>query len=328
MPKISLCMIVKNEEAVLSRALAGWQRLADELVVVDTGSCDRTIAIAAQAGADLYHYEWKAPGNKGEARNMGLDAATGSWVVVLDADEIIVDKPSLRASILQMPEDVTGIEVLFENYDSGHLTIRWYQPRVFKRSLYRYKHREHELPFWVGNGQRKDVCIGAVFEHRAPSGRADGKMGPMLERLRLDVEEHPEDALPLYFLHRQYLINGEYDLAIAWGQHYLERHPDKDPCECYGNISAAHVGKDEYQEGIRWLHRAVAEQPNRRVWWMRIAELYMVQGQWQIALSILRCASELWQGFEWQVEPEYTTTGLIGLIEKCQQALAASHHQH
>lgn len=326
-PFISLCMIVKNEEQCLPRALADWRKLADELIIVDTGSVDQTVEIARAHDATVLHYEWLAPGNKGEARMVGVNAAQGDWIVVLDADEIIKDPAGIRHFLQQAEPDVTGVNVLFENYDNGNLTLRWYQVRVFRRGLYHYIHREHELPHWKGTGQAKEVVLQTVFEHRAPTGREPGKMSPMMDRLRLDVEEHPNDPGPLYFLHRQYLLNGQYQESIDWGMRLFALQ-DFDPCEAYGNISAAYHMLADTQEAIRWLHKAAAEQSHRRIWWIRIAELHMTQGRWQLALAHLRLASELWPTFEWQWEPITYESQLPALIDKCQRALQAQHHVH
>lgn len=327
---ISLCMIVKNEEEVLPRALASWDKLADQLVVVDTGSSDHTREIALSHGAQLLHYDWREPGHKGEARNVGLDAARGDWVVVQDADEIVREPAELRGWLEREGHATDGVNVLFENYDQeGRAILRWYQMRAFRRNLYRYRHREHELPWFEGDpAAHRFVNLEAVFEHRPPPARASSKIQPMIDRLLLDVQEHPDDASQYYFLHRQYLLAGNYGECIEWGQRYLALHGDLDPCECYGNISSCHLALGDTQEALRWLYKAAAEQAHRKIWWLRIAELHMTQGRWQLALAHLRLAGELWPTFEWQWQPESYGPELIRLIDKCQAALQATHHGH
>jgi glycosyltransferase involved in cell wall biosynthesis len=322
-------MIVKNEEAVLPRALANWRELADELIIVDTGSSDHTIEIAQAHEATVLHYDWQYPGNKGAARMMGIDAAQGEWIVVLDADEIIQEPAKLRAWLRgPTARSFTAANVVFENYIDGNLTLKWYQVRVFQRGMYRYIHREHELPHWCGDGEPKEALLSdVIFEHRSPAGRESGKMQPMIDRLLDDVAEHPGDPGPLYFLHRQYLLNGEYDKAIQVGKSYLNSK-DVDYCEAYGNIATAYHLRGDTQEAIRWLHRAAAEQAHRRIWWVRIAEMHMTQGRWQLALAHLRLAAELWPTFEWQWEPDTNGHQLQVLIEKCQSALQSMHHVH
>jgi len=87
-PTVGLCAIVKNEEGNLPRCLASVQGWVDELVVVDTGSTDRTVAIAESYGARIGHFAWC--NDFAAARNASLALATQDWVLVLDADEVLV----------------------------------------------------------------------------------------------------------------------------------------------------------------------------------------------------------------------------------------------
>ncbi len=85
---LTLCMIVKNEEATLPRTLASVKDVVDEMVVLDTGSGDRTCEIAREFGARVYRFEWCD--DFAAARNDCLKYATGDWILVLDADEVLV----------------------------------------------------------------------------------------------------------------------------------------------------------------------------------------------------------------------------------------------
>lgn len=93
---VSLCMIVKDEEAMLGRCLGAVRDWVDEIVVVDTGSTDRTVEIAREHGARVLHHEWE--NDFAAARNVSFAAATGDWLLYLDADEVLVDGdgPRLR----------------------------------------------------------------------------------------------------------------------------------------------------------------------------------------------------------------------------------------
>jgi FkbM family methyltransferase len=84
-PRLSVCLIVKDEEKFLGQCLASVRGLADQIVVVDTGSTDRTVAIAKEHGAEVYDFAWCD--DFSAARNAALELATGDWVLMLDADE-------------------------------------------------------------------------------------------------------------------------------------------------------------------------------------------------------------------------------------------------
>ena len=84
-PRLSVCLIVKNEEEFLNRCLSSVRGLANQIIVVDTGSTDRTIEIAREHGAQVHPFTWCD--DFAAARNAALAHATGDWVLCLDADE-------------------------------------------------------------------------------------------------------------------------------------------------------------------------------------------------------------------------------------------------
>jgi glycosyltransferase involved in cell wall biosynthesis len=99
--KLSCCMIVKNEAEQLSKCLNSIKNLVDEIVILDTGSTDKTIEIAQEWGAKVYTDSWD--NNFAKARNQALQYVTGDWILVLDADERFVTerKSDLKQAILQ-----------------------------------------------------------------------------------------------------------------------------------------------------------------------------------------------------------------------------------
>jgi len=99
--KLSLCTIVKDEEASLPSCLNSVKDVVDEMVVVDTGSTDRTPAIAKELGAKVYRF--RQDSNLSPARNFSLERATGDWILVLDADEELSPNivPQIKEAISQ-----------------------------------------------------------------------------------------------------------------------------------------------------------------------------------------------------------------------------------
>lgn len=85
MATITLSMIARDEEAFIASAIESVKDVVDEIIVVDTGSKDRTPAIARELGAKVLHFDWKD--DFSAARNFGLKEVTSDWVLVLDADE-------------------------------------------------------------------------------------------------------------------------------------------------------------------------------------------------------------------------------------------------
>ena len=115
---LSLCMIVRDEEATLRRCLASVMGVVDEVIMVDTGSRDRTVAIAKESGATVYSFTWCD--DFAAARNESLKYAHGDWILVLDADEVLVPDcvPALK-QVMQR-EDVLAVTVLREELGTTH----------------------------------------------------------------------------------------------------------------------------------------------------------------------------------------------------------------
>ncbi|OXS62677.1 glycosyl transferase [Cohnella sp. CIP 111063] len=133
---ISLCMIVKNEEAVLERCLESVRDAVDEIVIVDTGSTDRTVEIARRWTDAVYHFDWIE--DFAAARNASFAYATQSHILWLDADDRLLEKD--RLALLQLKKsldpNVDAVSMLYHcDFDSaGNVTLAVRRARLVKRS--------------------------------------------------------------------------------------------------------------------------------------------------------------------------------------------------
>ena len=129
-PRITLCMIARNEEHFLPGCLERARAAVDEIVVVDTGSTDRTVAIAESFGARVLHSPWdddfSAP------RNVGLQAATGDWILVLDADEFLQPGACERIRELVQNPVASGYHLHFINIYGQNRTLGVMMVRLFR----------------------------------------------------------------------------------------------------------------------------------------------------------------------------------------------------
>jgi tetratricopeptide (TPR) repeat protein len=234
--RLSLCMIVRDEQEMLPRCLAAVAEAVDEIVIVDTGSVDATIEIARSFGAHVIEREWT--GSFGEPRNVAFDAATGDWTLVLDADELLVAED---VGLLRSLTGRTWREAFYvaeTNYtgdlDAGsavtHDTLR-----VFRnRPQYRYRGRLHEqiagtLPAYLPERMEYTNVriehygyLGAVRDSREKSRRN-------IELLRMQQAESPPTAFLHYNLGAEYAVAGHPQAALtelerAW--ELLESDPD------------------------------------------------------------------------------------------------------
>ena len=122
---ISLCMIVKDEEAVLKRCLESVEGIADEIIVVDTGSQDRTKEIAEEIGAKVYRFPWID--DFAAARNFSFSKADMDYCLWLDADDVILpeDRRQLKElkAILEPDADMDTIRLLIRRENLYFLII-------------------------------------------------------------------------------------------------------------------------------------------------------------------------------------------------------------
>lgn len=137
MVTISLCMIVKNEENCLEKCLGSLKGLVDEMIVVDTGSTDRTKEIANAFGAKVYDFKWT--GDFSEARNFSFSKATCDYIYSADADEELDE--ANRERFLQMKRDLEELDIdIVQMYYCNQLSFRTVynfdrelRPKLFKR---------------------------------------------------------------------------------------------------------------------------------------------------------------------------------------------------
>ncbi|MCX5834257.1 MAG: glycosyltransferase, partial [Deltaproteobacteria bacterium] len=125
---ISLCMIVKNEEKNLIRCLSNLKQAVDEIIVVDTGSTDRTRDIATAFGAKVFEIPWRE--DFSEARNFSLAKATCDWILVMDADEVIspcdfVKLRNLTSPVKDQKTRPGGFILTTRNYTTVMNTEGW-----------------------------------------------------------------------------------------------------------------------------------------------------------------------------------------------------------
>ncbi len=122
-PTLSVCMIVKNEEATLAHSLDSIKSIASQIIIVDTGSSDQTKEIAKTYTSDVYDFTWQD--DFALARNESLRYATADWVLVLDADEIISSSDLVLVDEAINNWGVMGYRILTRNYTNDSSILGW-----------------------------------------------------------------------------------------------------------------------------------------------------------------------------------------------------------
>src|SRR3954470_20510155 len=219
---LSLCMIVKDEEEMLPRCLAAAKPAVDEIIVVDTGSTDRTVEIAESFGARVLHHEWN--GSFSDARNVSIEAATGDWIMYLDADEVLIedDAPRLHALTGRVwREAFVLIETNYTGDVEDGTAMTHNALRMFRnRPEYRFKGRLHEQMAYALPGYLTERIeyTQLRIEHYGYLGvvrDAKDKSRRNLELLERQVADGQESAFQSFNLGSEYLALGEFKTAIG-----------------------------------------------------------------------------------------------------------------
>jgi tetratricopeptide (TPR) repeat protein len=204
--RVSLTMIVKNEEATLEQCLSSVLDLVDEKIVVDTGSSDNTKEIAQQHGALVFDFPW--PDSFAAARNESIRYASGQWLLWLDADEHLDDanRVKLRQFFSRLGDDnvAYAMQCLCASGQSSALATAVDHVRLFRNHPdIRWDYRVHEqiLPAIQRAGHTVH-CTDIVITHRGynDSSLLYKKLERNLRLLKLDLAERPNDSFTLFNL--------------------------------------------------------------------------------------------------------------------------------
>lgn len=227
---LSFCIIVKNEETALPRCLASVQSVVDELIVLDTGSTDRTQEIAQSFGARTYSFAWC--NDFSAARNESLKYAQGDWVLVLDADEVLV--PEVVPALKQAMRSPTHLVVNLVRQEVGAAQSPY--------SLVSRLFRRHPK----------------IYFARPYHAMIDDSVTQLLQREpQWQVVNLPDVAI----LHAGYQTaaiaqHNKFARARATMEGFLATHPD-DPYVC-SKLGALYVEMGDIAQGVTLLERGLA----------------------------------------------------------------------
>lgn len=250
MVDISLCMIVRDEEANLGKCLESIAGYMDEIIIVDTGSTDLTKEVAHQYTDKVYDFTWV--NDFSAARNYSISKAKNEYILVIDSDEILesIEIDKIKASILDHPFGIGRLLRINEFSREGN--SYQYQERVnrlFSKKLYRYEAVIHEQLVPIGSESRTPYEYGNTYpipltiRHAGYEGDLTvrkRKTERNIELLKIALEKNPEDPYLLYQLGKSYYMEGNYPIACDYfGQAlYFDLNPKleyvQDMVENYG----------------------------------------------------------------------------------------------
>ncbi|MBN1758843.1 MAG: glycosyltransferase, partial [Chitinispirillaceae bacterium] len=239
-PRLSVCMIVKNEAAVLDRCLASIRDVADELIVADTGSTDDTVAIARNYNAVVVSAPWMD--DFSAARNVSIDHAHGTWILWLDADDVVPSEslPVIAQLKSALPDRVYGFIV--RNERPGGTGTEFNQARMFpnRRDL-RFERRIHEqiMPSALRAGLRLEQSEAVVEHHGYVEPAMVKQKAQRNVRLLLrEYAEVPPDIVTAIEIADSCTLMGDDEQASRWYRYVLQLPEVKSESP----VLAAHAG--------------------------------------------------------------------------------------
>jgi len=223
--KVTLCMITKNEEKNIAGCIHSVRHLIDEILVVDTGSDDGTINQALRAGAKVINFNWQHDFAK--ARNCGLDEATGDWILVLDADEVLEYVDAVTFNTLLSNSRSEGYFVNIESYiGTGEEKMYDQVVRLFRnRPEYRFSGAIHEqvaASIRANNQGQGLVLADLKIIHRGylqETIQAKNKCSRNMEVINRALVDNPNNPFLRYSLSIEYIQLGE----VAKGNKELKK---------------------------------------------------------------------------------------------------------
>ena len=258
-------MIVRDEEDNLSRALASVKDLVDEIIVVDTGSNDRTVEVAERFGARVFNHPWQ--GSFSESRNISLKYATKDWILILDADEAIPeeDHPAIRTLLDRTDYDGYYFLNLQLQDEEGTVSSQHYNLRLFRNGLgIRYEGRVHNQP---NLPEDRIQCTDIRIRHYGYMKGYSRKTSKYLRSATL--------------LEKELELNPE--------AHHFRFH-----------LGSLYFLLDRYDEGMRQLEMAAERAENakyRAKSYLMLGYMYLKNGELETALPCFDRALEIVPGF-------------------------------
>ncbi len=309
---LTVCMMVKNEEEMLARSLESIKGHVHEIIIVDTGSSDRTVEIAKKYTDKIYFHPWENDFSK--ARNQTLQYATSDWILILDADEKVghEDAPCLKDVIQGHPSEITHLFMDVVNYhSSGSVKAVLHSMRIFRNRIgFHYEGIVHNELKWTGKGIHSGLGIHH-YGYALSKAKMQAKADRTIPLIKKQIEQNPGNPWPYHNLCVSYVVADMMDEGIEAGLRAMELADKKGifPLYLYYGqyvLASAYCARNEFDRAIEIARRCLKQNP------------YHLDSHFIIALSAYQknsfdLAREMGETYL-QLLERYTNTDQVNLI--------------
>lgn len=290
MVSISLCIIVKNEEDTIVRCLNSVKDIMDEIIVVDTGSTDKTKELVKQFTDKIYDFEWLDDFSK--ARNYAFEQATKDYIMWLDADDVLLERD--RKLLCELKNTLNpAVDSVMMNYnltvdEYGNVTFRLKRNRLVKRSRnFKWIGAVHEyLAVW-GNIIQSDIAV----THKSKEHDTNRNLRIYEKRLSRNEEFSPRD---LYYFANELKDHRMYERAISYYQKFLTTKQGwvEDQIAACGKIADCYLELGNSEKEIEWIFKSFAYDRPRPENCCRLGYYFMNKGAFHTAIYWYKTAIE------------------------------------
>jgi glycosyltransferase involved in cell wall biosynthesis len=282
--KISVAMMVKNEEANLGRCLKSVLAIFPEIIVLDTGSSDKTVEIAQKYTRHVYHQSWQD--NFALHRNKSFSYATGDWIIQIDADEeLMFDKPEYAAALIEflkkVPDNIHACALLLKDWRESKKKFMAEHDvvRVFRNGKVKYKRRIHNEPVYKGDAIL--IPNGIWLKHYGydlTPEQTEAKAKRTIGLLELSLKEDPKDYPSLFYLAQAYASwKNDADKALEYAEQYFQHRQDLidsgepfNPSIFYMAAGVCDI-KGDIDGKLKWMERGFKYNPNDLdLFWLKL----------------------------------------------------------
>ena len=248
-------MIVKDEEKNIKRCLNSLSDLADEIIILDTGSKDKTKEIAKEYTDKVYDFEWIE--DFSAARNASFQFASGDYVMWLDADDVIDEKNLKKLKKLKescdKSTDVYMLKYATTFDENGNATFEYYRERILKRSRnFRWQGRVHEVIAPSGKISYEDISIFHKKERTAYTDRN-------LRIYKKQIEKEGElSGRAQYYYARELYYNGLTKECIDEMNKFLNSEEGwiENKIEAWSMLAKCHLKRGNKEEAYKALYQS------------------------------------------------------------------------
>lgn len=282
-------MIVKNEEQTLGRCLDSIKDIVDEIIIIDTGSNDKTKDVASRYTDKIFDFEWID--DFSAARNYSFSKAEKEYILWLDADDVLLEEDRQRFKNLKLTLD-TEVDVVMMKYNIGNSgstkpVCTFYRERLLKRSKnFRWFDPVHEYIDFSGKIYNSDIAV----THK--------RLHPLNDRnlsiFKKMLDEGRELNKRQYFYYaRESFLNGRIEDAITYYEKFLNTEGGllSNYIDASIDLSRCYLSKEDTKRSLKALLKSFEHEPPRAEVCCQIGYLYKSSDDFKRAIAWFELAT-------------------------------------